>query len=132
MSTETTTTPGVEKKMVILSVAGLRKDIMELGLTRAEMATKYDLAAPKILQALKQAGLDKIKAEPFRLVFDEATEAPAVVAVASAPAPVIAAAPAVRIASPAVPVTETAVFDTVADNPWPVIAAPVAVEEAIV
>ena len=63
-------------EQVKLTISGLRADV-ENGLTRVEMATKYNLPVVQIKKAMDQAGLKnaKPKAKPgFILVDDTATE----------------------------------------------------------
>jgi hypothetical protein len=61
---------------VKLTVSGLKADV-ENGLTRAEIAEKYNLPVVQIKKAMDMAGLKnaKPKSKPmFELVFDTATE----------------------------------------------------------
>lgn len=64
---------------VTLTISGLKADI-ENGLTRPEIATKYNLPVGQINKAMKQAGLDSMKARRIKFELIDDTIAHTIVA----------------------------------------------------
>lgn len=64
-----------ERKKVVLTKEGLENDIKKEGLTRKQMADKYNIPVSQINKALKMVGLEKAK--PSRILFEIAESIPA-------------------------------------------------------
>ena len=60
-----------QKERVVLTKAGLLKDITVNGLSREEMATKYGLPVSQMRKAIKEAGLKDKKASKVMYKFQD-------------------------------------------------------------
>lgn len=60
-----------QKERVVLTKAGLLKDITVYGLSREEMATKYGLPVSQMRKAIKEAGLKDKKASKVMYKFQD-------------------------------------------------------------
>lgn len=59
---------GHQRVVKKLSISELKDDLLKRGLTRKEIAKKYDLPIGQIIQALEQTGLSKIR--PKKIMFE--------------------------------------------------------------
>lgn len=67
---------GHKTEKVVLSTSELRKDLLDRGLNRKELAVKYGIPVSQINRALKQAGLTGVRSKKimFELQDDQQTQ----------------------------------------------------------
>lgn len=60
-----------KQKRVVLNKKELESDILDRGLTRKEIAEKYELSMSQMTKAIKQAGLSNLKRKKVDFIFDD-------------------------------------------------------------